>query len=182
MTDYLALARKNPPFAAAAIIAAAGVFTLAFVYYYQYVELLAPCPLCLEQRVSYYVCIPLAVLLLLGANHGANRKVLVLGFLAITGIMLWNTGLSAFHAGVEWKWWQGPLDCSGPLNNLGNASSMLQQLQRVSIVRCDEAAWRLFGISMAGYDVFVSLALAVVALCGARGAWAEHWIQHAAQR
>ena len=169
MNDYLTLARKNPPFAAAAVIAAVGVLTLATVYYYQYVQLLAPCPLCLEQRVAYYVCIPLAVLLLLGANHGANRKVLLLGFLAIAAIMLWNTGLSAYHAGVEWKWWQGPTDCSGPIDKLGSARDLLNQLQRISLVRCDEAAWRLFGISMAGYDVFISLGLAGVALWGARG-------------
>ena len=177
MNDYLTIARKNPPLAAAAIVAGVGVLTLAIVYYYQYVELLAPCPLCLEQRMAYYASIPLALLLLLGANHGAAPKVLVLGFLAIAAIMLWNTGLSAFHAGVEWKWWPGPIDCSGPIDGFGAASNMLQQLQRVSIVRCDEAAWRLFGISMAGYDVFVSLGLAVVALWGARGAWGEHAAQ-----
>lgn len=169
MNDYLAIARKNPPFAAAAIVAAVGALTIATVYYFQYVMLLAPCPLCLEQRVAFYISIPLAVLLLLGANHGASRKVLLLGFLAIAVAMLWNTGLSAFHAGVEWKWWQGPTDCSGPIDKFGAAAGMLNQLQRVSIVRCDEAAWRLFGISMAGYDVFVSFGLAVVALWGARG-------------
>ena len=169
MTDYLALARKNPPLAAATIIAGVGILTIATVYYFQYVMLLAPCPLCLEQRVAYYVSIPLAVLLLLGANHGASRKVLLIGFLAIALAFLWNTGLSAFHAGVEWKWWQGPLDCSGPIDRFGAATNMLSQLQRVSIVRCDEAAWRLFGISMAGYDVFVSLGLAIVALWGAQG-------------
>jgi len=174
MANYLTLARNNPPAAAAAVIVAVGLMILATVYYYQYVELLAPCPLCLEQRIAFYVSIPLAVMLLLGANYGANRKVLVLGFLAIAAIMLWNTGLSAFHAGVEWKWWPGPTDCSGPIDKFGAASTMLQQLQRVSIVRCDEAAWRLFGISMAGYDVFVSLGLAIVGLWGARGAWAQH--------
>jgi len=177
MNDYLTIARKNPPLAAAAIVAGVGVLVLAIVYYYQYVELLAPCPLCLEQRMAYYASIPLALLLSLGANHGAAPKVLVLGFLAIAAIMLWNTGLSAFHAGVEWKWWPGPIDCSGPIDRFGAASNMLQQLQRVSIVRCDEAAWRLFGISMAGYDVFVSLGLAAVSLWGARGAWAEHLAQ-----
>ena len=170
MNDYLAIARKNPPVAAATIIAGVGILTIATVYYFQYVMLLAPCPLCLEQRIAFYISIPLAVLLLLGANHGASRKVLLLGFLAIAVAMLWNTGLSAFHAGVEWKLWQGPTDCSGPIDKFGAASNLLNQLQRVSIVRCDEAAWRLFGISMAGYDVFVSFGLAVVALWGAGGA------------
>ena len=55
MTDYLALLRKDPPLSAAAIIAVIGVLTMAAVYYVQYVMLLAPCPLCLEQRMAFYV-------------------------------------------------------------------------------------------------------------------------------
>ena len=33
-------------------------------------------------------------------------------------------------------------------------------------MRCDEAAWRFLGISLAGYNVLISLALAAVALWG----------------
>ena len=75
--------------------------------------------------------------------------------------------LAAYHAGVEWHWWQGPTDCTGPLTDLSKGS-MLNQLQSVSVVRCDEAAWRLFGISLAGYNVLISLALAAIAWCGMR--------------
>ena len=173
MNDYLALARKDPPLAAAAIVTIVGVLTIAAVYYVQYVMLLAPCPLCLEQRLAFYVSVPLAALLWLGAGHGASRKVLMLGFIVILGFMLWNTALSTYHAGVEWKWWQGPTDCSGPIDKIGSVGNMLNQLQRISLVRCDEAAIRLFGISLSGYDVLVSLFLVVVAAWGAKAAWAR---------
>jgi disulfide bond formation protein DsbB len=173
MNDTLALARKDPPLAAAAIVTVVGALTLGAVYYFQYVMLLAPCPLCLEQRYAFYVCVPLAALLWLGASHGASKKVLVLGFLVIAGFMLWNTGLASYHAGIEWKWWQGPTDCSGPIDKIGSVTSMMNQLQRISLVRCDEAAWRFLGISMAGYDVVVSLGLAAVAAWGAKAAWAR---------
>jgi disulfide bond formation protein DsbB len=33
-------------------------------------------------------------------------------------------------------------------------------------VRCDEAAWRFLGLSLAGYNVLISLALAAVAAWG----------------
>jgi disulfide bond formation protein DsbB len=46
--------------------------------------------------------------------------------------------------------------------------SLLDQLQSVQVVRCDEAAWRLFGISLAGYNVLVSLVAAVIAVFGLR--------------
>jgi disulfide bond formation protein DsbB len=91
---------------------------------------------------------------------------MIAGFAVITAIMLWNAGLSAYHAGVEWKFWAGPADCSGPINSLGSASDMLRQLQNIRIVRCDEAAWRFLGISLAGYDVLVSLFLAGIAAWG----------------
>jgi disulfide bond formation protein DsbB len=173
MNNTLALLRRDPPLAAAAIIAMVGALTMAAVYYVQYVMLLAPCPLCLEQRTAFYVCVPLAALLWLGAGNGASRKVLMLGFIVILGFMLWNTALATYHAGVEWKWWQGPTDCSGPIDKIGSVGSMLNQLQRISLVRCDEAAIRIFGISLSGYDALVSLFLAAVAAWGAKAAWAR---------
>jgi disulfide bond formation protein DsbB len=166
-------AREDSSRRAAAVIAVIGALTIAGVYFFQYVLGYPPCPLCLDQRMAYYVCIPLAVLLWLGAGFGASRKVLVLGFAAITIAMLWNTGLSVYHAGVEWKLWAGPTDCSGPINNFGAASNMLNRLQNIRIVRCDEAAWRFLGISLAGYDVLVSLFLAIVAVWGAKASFAR---------
>ena len=169
MNDYLTIARDNPPLAAAAIVAAVGTLTIGGFFFFQYVMLLAPCPLCLEQRYAFYFSVPLAFLLLLGVNHGASSKVLTAGFVVIAVVMLWNTGLAAYHAGVEWKFWPGPNDCSGPVDKFGSTRDLLNQLQRISLVRCDEAAWRLFGISLPGYDALVSLFLAAVAGWGARG-------------
>jgi disulfide bond formation protein DsbB len=166
-------ARKDSSRTAAAVIAVIGALTIAGVYFFQYVLGYPPCPLCLDQRMAYYVCIPLAVLLWVGAGFGASRKVLMLGFAAITIAMLWNTGLSAYHAGVEWKLWAGPTDCSGPINDFGAASNMLNRLSNIRIVRCDEAAWRFLGISLAGYDVLVSLFLAIVAAWGAKASFAR---------
>ena len=171
LTQTCVTLHRDPPLAAAAIIAIVGVLTMGAVYYVQYVMLLAPCPLCLEQRMAFYVSVPLAALLWLGASHGASKKVLFLGFLVIAGFMLWNTGLASYHAGVEWKFWQGPTDCSGPIDKIGSVTSMLNQLQRISLVRCDEAAIRIFGISLSGYDALVSLFLALVAAWGAKSAW-----------
>jgi disulfide bond formation protein DsbB len=168
LADFLAKARAKPPLAAAAIIALAGASALACVYYLQYVMLIAPCPLCLEQRIAYYICVPLAAYLWLGASQGASWKVLLLGFVVIAGAMLWNTALSTYHAGVEYKFWQGPTDCTGPIDKFGSVGNMFNQLQRISLVRCDQVAWSLFGISLAGFDVLLSLGLAVVAGWGAK--------------
>jgi disulfide bond formation protein DsbB len=48
---------------------------------------------------------------------------------------------------------------------------MLDRLKSVNVVRCDEAAWRFLGLSLAGYNVIISLALAAVAAWGAAMEW-----------
>jgi len=171
MNDILALARRDPPLVAAAIVVVVGFATIGGFFFFQYVAGYQPCPLCLEERLAYYAAVPLAALLWLGAGHGVSRKVLLLGFLVIAGIMLWNTGLAGYHAGVEWKFWPGPQDCSGPINSFGD--NLLKSLQSISLVRCDQAAFRFLGLSLAGYDALLSLGLALVALWGAKGAYAR---------
>ena len=161
----------EPVKAAAIAVAFAGLAAIIGAFYFQYALGLQPCPLCLDQRVAYYVSIPLAVLVALGASVGASRKVLTSALVVIAAAMLFNAGLGAYHAGIEWKFWAGPADCSGPLNSLGSTGGLLTQLQNIRVVRCDEAAWRYLGLSLAGYNVLISLALAGIALWGARAAY-----------
>ncbi|MSP47379.1 MAG: disulfide bond formation protein B [Xanthobacteraceae bacterium] len=163
----IALARKEPAAAAAIAIAVIGVLTMAGFFFFQYALGYPPCPLCLEQRYAFYVSVPLAAMILLGRSVGSSRKVLMLALCAIAAAMLWNAGLGVYHSGVEWKWWPGPTDCSGALPNFNAGGSLIDQINRTRVIRCDEAAWRFLGLSLAGYNVLVSLALAAVALWGA---------------
>jgi disulfide bond formation protein DsbB len=163
--------RSHPLVAAAALIAAGGAATLLGAYFFQYVLGLPPCPLCLEQRIAYYVSVPLAIVLGFAAAKGAPRPPLMAGFAVIALAMVYNAGLGLYHAGVEWKWWPGPRECTGEIGNLGAGGDLLGQLQSISLVRCDEAAWRFLGLSLAGYNVLISLALAAVAAWGAMRAW-----------
>ena len=105
-------------------IAVIGLATILGAYFFQYVLGYRPCPLCLEQRYAYYAAIPLAALVLLGVSVGSSCKVMLLAFLAIAVAMLWNTGLAAYHSGVEWQWWEGPKDCSAPVSNFGPAGRL----------------------------------------------------------
>jgi disulfide bond formation protein DsbB len=160
-------ARTQPIASAAAVIAVVGLAALCGAWFFQYVIGLPPCPLCLEQRVAYYVSIPLAAMVLLGVSVGAKHKVLVLALFAIGIAMLWNAGLGVYHSGVEWHFWQGPQDCSGTGSALSGGRSLLEQMQTTRVVRCDEAAWRFLGLSLAGYNVLISLALAAIAISAA---------------
>ncbi len=75
-------------------------------------------------------------------------------------------GLAIFHAGVEWHFWQGPTTCSGAAPVA--VSDIMSALKTAHVPRCDEAAWRFLGLSMAGWNALVALVLALVAVGGAR--------------
>jgi disulfide bond formation protein DsbB len=146
------------------VIAAA---TLAGAWFFQLVLDIVPCPMCLEQRWAYYGIIPLAILIAIGAKAGAPRGLLLLAGLALIALAaLGNAGYGAYHAGVEWKFWPGPSDCSGPVVDLGSAGTLLQRLDSVKVIRCDEVQWRFLGLSLAGYNVLISLLMAVMAVWG----------------
>jgi disulfide bond formation protein DsbB len=162
-SEYL---RRNPAATAALAIFAVSLATLLGAWFFQFVLKLAPCPLCLEQRIPYYVVIPLSLLVAGAALLRAPRSVVAAGFAAVLVAMLCSAALGAYHAGVEWRFWPGPTDCSGPVTDFTAKGPLLDQLRSIRIVRCDEAAWRFLGLSLAGYNVLISLALAAVAAFG----------------
>jgi disulfide bond formation protein DsbB len=164
----------QPVLAASAAVALAGAATIAGAWFFQLGLGLPPCPLCLEQRWPYYATIPLAALVALGARYGARRKLLVAGLAVVALAMLWSAALAGYHAGVEWKWWPGPQDCAGAGFSGGAADTLLQQMRTARVVRCDEAAWRFLGLSLAGYNVLISLALAAVAALGIAASGGGH--------
>jgi disulfide bond formation protein DsbB len=159
--------RGNPPALAALIVAAAGAAAIAGAWFFELVIKLKPCPMCLEQRIPYYIGIPLAVVVAFAALRKAPRMLVAGGLVVLAGLMLWNAYMGVFHAGVEWKLWLGPAECTGT-PEFGGAGGFLNRLQTINITRCDEAAWRFLGVSLAGYNALISAALAGIALWGAK--------------
>jgi disulfide bond formation protein DsbB len=160
-------ASSNPALVAALAVGLIALATLAGAWFFQLVLDIRPCPLCLEQRYAYYLAIPLAVLVAIAAARDAPRGLVVTGLVVLALAALANAVLGGYHAGVEWTFWQGPTDCSGPVVDLGKAGSLLERLDTVKVIRCDEVQWRFLGLSLAGYNVLISLAMAAIALWGA---------------
>jgi disulfide bond formation protein DsbB len=156
----------DPARTAALAIAGVAFATLAGAWFFQLVLDIRPCPLCLEQRYAYYLAIPLAALTALAAGQNAPRSLLIAGLTILALAAFANAVLGAYHAGVEWKFWPGPADCTGPVGNLGSAGTLLERLDKVKVIRCDEVQWRFLGLSLAGYNVLISLLMAAIAAWG----------------
>jgi disulfide bond formation protein DsbB len=157
---------ENPALMAALAITAIAAVTLAGAWFFELVLDIKPCPLCLEQRYAYYLAIPLGALTALAAWGSAPRRLLIAAFAILLAAALGNAWLGGYHAGVEWQFWPGPTECSGPIGDLGSAGNLLERLDTVKVVRCDEVQWRFLGLSLAGYNVLISLLMAAIALWG----------------
>jgi disulfide bond formation protein DsbB len=150
---------------AAGTIAAIGAATLGGAWFFQYVLGIQPCPMCLEQRYAYYLVIVLGAVLAFAAPR-LPRGLVIAALVVLALAAFGNAIFGAFHAGVEWGFWQGPATCSGPVQDLGSAGSLLQRLDTVRVVRCDEVQWRFLGLSLAGYNFLISGLMGLVALFG----------------
>ncbi len=127
-----------------------------------------PCALCLLQRDPYYYGIPLGILAILTSvlklPAWTTRTLLVL----VGILMLIGAGIGVYHAGAEWRFWQGPSTCATTAQGISSdVGDLLGDLDAKHAPSCTEAALRVFGLSFAGWNVIASLILAAIAFRGA---------------
>lgn len=145
---------------AAGLVLAAAAAALLGALVFEHGFGLRPCKLCLVQRQPYYLALPLAAATLALAGGRLGR--VGLGLLAL--VFAVSAGLGAYHAGVEWGLFAGPADCGAVrAAQPADVGGFLEQLNRTRVVSCTEAAWRFLGLSLAGWNALISLALAAVA-------------------
>jgi disulfide bond formation protein DsbB len=125
----------------------------------QYAFGLFPCEMCHWQRWPHYAALAPALGALMVRRPGMQRMLLIIAALlvAISGL------IGAFHAGVEYGWWEGLTRCAMP-TTVGS----LDDLLNAPITRCDVAPWTLAGISLAGYNALISIGGAALVLFGSR--------------
>lgn len=120
---------------------------LGGAYVSQYGFGLYPCEMCWWQRWPHFAAVGLAAI---GFVVPPQRLWTGLAALAI----LTSGAIGLFHAGVEYGWWQGITSCAAITTSGGG--SALDNIMNTPLVRCDEPAWTLFGISLAGYNFLIS--------------------------
>ena len=141
----------------------ASVVLLGGAHAFEHWGGLLPCALCLTQRDAHWAAIILSLFLIFTQKQSvwAVNRMPLFALLAVAYLV--GTGIAAYHAGVEWKWWAGPATCSATGAGPVNVDDLLNALgQEAAGPACDEIPWSLFGISMAGYNALLSLGLAAL--------------------
>lgn len=108
---------------------------------------LFPCEMCWWQRWPHFAALGLALLSLIASPKNIWPKRVLIALAA--GGVLTSGLIGAFHAGVEYGWWEGITGCTGSDYN------------SFDVIRCDVAPWTLFGISLAGFNALLSIGGAV---------------------
>jgi disulfide bond formation protein DsbB len=158
--------RRIGPFGIALVILAIALSSIAGAFIFEAFGY-APCELCLKERMPYYAAIPFAGLAVLFAARGP-KTFLRAAFVVLALIFTASAIFGAYHAGVEWGFWPGPQECSGALDHARSVEEFLRQLQSAKVARCDAAAIRILGLSLAGWNAVVSAVLAALAVVGLR--------------
>ncbi len=151
------------PRAVAGLILLASVAALAAAFFAEIVAGLEPCPLCLYQRYPYGVTLVLGVAALAAAEQGRWPAALI----ALAGVAFTaDAGIAYYHVGVEEGWYEGLAACAGGGGTPATVEELQAQLPEAP-PRCDEVAWSLFGVSMAGYNMMYAASLAGFSLTAA---------------
>ncbi len=142
------------------LLLAGSVLALGGAFLGQYGFDLHPCVLCIYQRWPHGVVIALALLAIAISGPRARAALLALAGVALAI----GAVIAAYHVGVEQGWWQGIEACTAQIGGAKTLKELEAQIMAAQLVRCDEVAWSLFGISMAGYNFLFSAVMAGLAL------------------
>ena len=119
----------------------------------QFLGGLVPCEMCMWQRWPHYAAIVVAA-----ASFAIRHRPTRLLFVLFAGVLIAvSGGIGVFHAGVEYRWWEGITACTAH-PTAGNPMDMLNEALRRPLIRCDVPQWTLFGVSLAGFNAIFSLA------------------------
>jgi disulfide bond formation protein DsbB len=133
---------------------------LGGAYVGQYAFGLYPCEMCWWQRYPHFAAIALAAV----SFFAPPRRF----WISLAAVAILASGaIGAFHAGVEYGWWEGLTACSTISSGGGDP---LEAIMNAPLVRCDDVQWSLLGVSLAGWNFLVSAAagIAILVLNGRR--------------
>ena len=131
---------------------------ILFALIAEYVYGFNPCSLCLIQRYPHKLVAITSIWLVFFRTHDLFMYPLN------TLVMASSIILASYHVGVEQGIFQGPQSCSS--SNLSSVSeksaeALLIDILNTSVVRCNEVTWSFMRLSMASWNLIMSIALFV---------------------
>lgn len=165
---FLPVDRARWPLAA---LLASGAM-LATAHAFERFLLLAPCPLCYNQRQVYWAAGALAlvgvILAWRGAKGGVSARVQSAICLLLGVVFLAGAGVAGYHSLVEWGVLPAPATCAVGNIDIGAPGDLWERLGKpLAVPSCAEAQWWFLGLSMAAWNTLVSLGLAALSLWAA---------------
>ena len=133
-----------------------SLFAIFFALYVEYILQYKPCKLCLYQRVPYIIAIFISIV---GYNYFKNDKILILIFI----IFLISALISGYHFGIENNVFEEFSGCTAKSLEITNKSELLKSLND-NISNCKDVNYKLFGISLAGINLLLSLLIVAYSL------------------
>ena len=155
-----------PPRRLAALLGAGSASLLAAAAVFEHGYGLAPCVMCLWQRWPHWLVAALGAAALTTGRPAWGAPLHRAGLWLAAVALAAGAGVAFWHAGVELGLLPGPAACGGGVALDGDPAAVLDSLLASPPVRCDEVPWSFLGISMAGWNGLISLAMAGLACRG----------------
>ncbi len=137
-------------------LGAISMSMILFALISEYAFGFTPCSLCIIQRYPHILVVITSVWLVFFKTHNLFM------YPINTSIMAFSIILASYHVGVEQGIFKGPQSCSSSnlslLSDKG-AEELLKEILNTSVVRCNEITWSFMNLSMAGWNLIMSIAL-----------------------
>ena len=133
-----------------------SIFALFAAYFIQYVLKHQPCNLCLIERIPYFFSIIVISICLF------TKKFEKLSLIILSLIFFSASLIAFYHFGIEQGFFKESLVCD--LNNPSNEltkKALLNQLKEMP-VSCKDVTFKIFGLSLATFNIFITLILGVI--------------------
>jgi len=133
-----------------------SIFAILAAYFIQYVLGHQPCNLCLIERIPYVFSILIISICLFTKRF----EKIVLITLSLT--FLCAALLSFYHFGIEQGFIKESLVCDLNSQNTELSKKALLDQLKIMPVSCKEVTFRIFGLSLATFNIFISLAISAI--------------------
>ena len=135
-----------------------SVFSLIAAYFIQYVLKHQPCNLCLIERIPYFFSIIIISIFLF------TKKFEKLSSIILSLTFFSATLIAFYHFGIEQGFIKESLVCN--LNNESNNLSKEDLLNQLKLmpVSCKDVTFKIFGLSLATFNIFISLILSAITM------------------